>query len=129
MEIFGYSVSKNKPRPGEKSPVAPQDEGSIDTFSGGGHFGTYLNQDVSIKSDAELVKKYREISMHPDVDLAIQDIVDEAIANLEDEEPVVVNLDKTEYSKSVQDRIKEEFERILDILQFSIKAQDYFRRW
>lgn len=128
-DFFGYTFSKKKPAPGEKSPIAPSDEGAIDTFSGGGHFGTYLNQDVSVKSDAELVKKYREISMHPDVDLAIQDIVDEAIANLEDEQPVVVNLENTKFSEAVQKRIKEEFERVLDILQFSIKAQDYFRRW
>lgn len=129
MEFFGYQLSKQKPSPTEKSPIAPQEEGAIDTIRGGGHYGTYLDMDAAVKSDAELVKKYRDISLHPDVDLAIQDVVDEAIANLEDEEPVKLNLSKTKFSPVIQERINKEFSTILDIMQFNLKAQDYFRRW
>ena len=129
MELFGFQITKERKESTEKSFVPPQDEGSIDNARGGGHFGTYLDMDAAVKSDAELIKKYRDISLHPDVDLAIQDIADEAIANLDDEAPVKLNLEKTNFSEAVQKRINEEFTRILDILQFSIKAQDYFRRW
>lgn len=129
MELFGLRISKREPGPGEKSFIAPQDEGSVDNIRGGGHFGTYLDMDAAVKSDAELVKKYRDIALHADVDLAIQDIVDEAIANLDEESPVKLNLSKTKFSDNVQKRIKEEFEYVLDVLQFSLKAQDYFRRW
>ena len=129
MELFGYKITKDTIQPGEKSFIAPQDEGAIDSVRGGGHFGTYLDMDAAVKSDAELVKKYRDISLHADVDIAIQDIVDEAIANLDDEVPVKLNLEKTKFSDNVQKKISEEFETVLDIMQFNIKAQDYFRRW
>jgi hypothetical protein len=129
MQFFGYKITRDTVNPGEQSFIAPQEEGAVDSIRGGGHFGTYLDMDAAVKSDAELVKKYREVSLHADVDIAIQDIVDEAIANLDDEEPVRINLEKTVFSDSIKKVIDKEFRKILDILQFNLKAQDYFRRW
>lgn len=129
LDLFGFKITDSIIPPGEKSFIAPQEEGTIDTLRGGGHYGTYLDMDAAVKSEAELVKKYRDISLHSDVDIAIQDIVDDAIANLDDEEPIKLNLEKTQFSPNVQNKINDEFRKILDIMQFSIKAQDYFRRW
>lgn len=129
MKLFGINITRNDIRPGEKSFVAPPDEGSVDTIQAGGHYGTYLDMDAAVKSEAELVKKYRDISFHSDVDMAIEDIINEAFANLDDEDPLKIDLDKLKAPEKVKTAINAEFATILEILQFKTKAHDFFRRW
>ena len=129
MEIFGYKVEKSKAAPTEKSFVPPTDEGGSDVIKAGGYFGTYLDLEGTANTEAELIKKYRDIAFMADVDSAIDDIVNDSISNLDDERPVEINLDNVKLSDPIKKKIQQEFETILDLLEFNLRAQDYYRRW
>lgn len=129
MEIFGYKITKSSEPPTEKSFVAPTDDGGADTIKAGGYFGTYLDLDGSANTEQELIRRYRDIAAMADVDTAIDDIVNDAISNLDDEPPVKIDLEDVKLTAAVKKRIEEEFDTILEILQFDLRAQDYFRRW
>lgn len=129
MEIFGYKVEKSKAAPTEKSFVPPTDDGGSDVIKAGGYFGTYLDLEGTANTEAELIKKYRDIAFMADVDSAIDDIVNDSISNLDDERPIEINLDNVKLSESIKKKIVAEFEAILDLLEFNLRAQDYYRRW
>jgi hypothetical protein len=129
MEIFGYKVEKSKAAPTEKSFVPPTDDGGSDVIKAGGYFGTYLDLDGTANTEAELIKKYRDIAFMADVDSAIDDIVNDSISNLDDERPVEINLDNVKLSDAIKKKIQLEFETVLDLLEFNLRAQDYYRRW
>jgi DNA-dependent RNA polymerase auxiliary subunit epsilon len=129
MEIFGYKISKSVEPPTEKSFVAPTDDGGTDTIKAGGYYGTYLDLDGTANTEQELIKRYRDIAGMADVDSAIDDIVNDSIANLDDEDPVKINLDNVKLSDRIKKNIQEEFQEIIKILDFKLRAQDYFRRW
>ena len=111
MNIFGFNITRGKPPETEKSFVAPSDEGGVESIRAGGYYGTYLDLEGVANNEAELIKRYRDISMMADVDTAIQDIIDDAIANQSDEDPVTLVTDKLSVSDSVKEQIQDEFER------------------
>jgi DNA-dependent RNA polymerase auxiliary subunit epsilon len=129
MDIFGYTIKRKEPAPTERSFVPPSDEGALDTIKAGGYYGTYLDLEGAAKNESEQIKRYRDISLMADVDAAIDDVVNEAIANLDNEPPVTLDLKNVKVSSSIKKNIEQEFENILDMMQFKNKAQDYFRRW
>ncbi len=129
MEIFGYKIQKSKAAPTEKSFVPPTDDGGAEAIKAGGYFGTYLDLEGTAHNEAELIRKYRDIAFMADVDSAIDDIVNDAISNLDDEKPVQLNLDEVDLSDSIKKSIEDEFEYLLAKLDFNLRAQDYFRRW
>tara|TARA_Y100000994_G_scaffold62745_1_gene50858 strand:- start:341 stop:1846 length:1506 start_codon:yes stop_codon:yes gene_type:complete len=128
MELFGFEISRSKSKT-EKSFVPPFDDGSIESIKAGGYYGTYFDIEGTANSETMLIKRYRDISQMGDVDAAIEDVVNDAIANLDDEKPVKLNLDKVTQSATVKKAIVEEFDGVLKMLDFNIRAQDYFRRW
>lgn len=129
MNIFGFEITREKPPKTEKSFVAPSDEGGVETIRAGGYYGTYLDIDGVANTEAELIKRYRDIAMMADVDAAIEDIVNDSIANLDDEPALKIDLDNTNLTNNVKKRIDDEFQYILRLLDFNNRAQDYFRRW
>lgn len=129
MQIFGFNITRTEKPQTEKSFVAPSDEGSVESIRAGGYYGTYLDLEGVANNEAELIKRYRDIALMADVDAAIEDIINDTLSNLEDEDPVSLNLDKVDLSENVKKQILQEFENITDILDFKNRAQDYFRRW
>jgi len=129
MDIFGYTIKRKDSAPTERSFVPPSDEGALDTIKAGGYYGTYLDLEGAAKNESDQIKRYRDISLMADVDMAIDDVVNEAIANLDNEEIVTLDLQKLQVSNSIKKAIETEFESILDMLRFKDKGQDYFRRW
>lgn len=129
MNIFGFNISRQEPPKTEKSFVAPTDEGGVESIRAGGYYGTYLDLEGVANNEAELIKRYRDISLMADVDTAIQDIIDDAIANLDNEDPLTLNTDKLTASPAVKKQIRDEFENILELLDFKNRSSDYFRRW
>lgn len=129
MNIFGFNITREGPPKTEKSFVAPNDEGGVESIRAGGYYGTYLDLEGIANNEAELIKRYRDISLMADVDTAIQDIIDDAIANLDDEDPVTLVTDKLNVSESVKRQIQDEFENIVELLDFKNRSHDYFRRW
>ena len=128
--LFGYNLTKKKPEPkGNQSFVVPQDDDGAQSVSASGFFGTYLDIDASAKNENDLINRYRDISYYPDCDSAIEDIVNEAVAAQDDEEVVKINLEKVELSVNIKKTIEQEFDNILNLLDFNSKSHDIFKRW
>ena len=109
MDIFGFEIKRKGTPEGEKSFVAPSEDGAIESIRAGGYYGTYMDLEGVAQTDAELVKRYRDIAMMADVDTAVEDIINESIAQLENESPVELNLDDVQLSSAVRKSIQKEF--------------------
>lgn len=133
MDIFGFTVTRKGIAQSQPSVVPPTEEGTIDVTVPGtgytGYFGTALDLDGVARSDQEQIKRYRDIALMPDVDSAVEDIVNEAIAALENEDQVKLNLEATDLSDNIKKSVEAEFKAILNIMRFRMRGHDYFRRW
>ena len=129
-ELFGFSITRLKMQsdPKQSFTVAPADDGT-QTIAAGGYFGQYLDMEGTAKTEADLIRRYREIALHPECDLAVEDIVNEAIVANENKEAVRVNVDNLPYGKDVRRKIENEFKEVLRLMQFNTKGHDIFRRW
>ena len=126
-EFFGFEIKRKEKELGAVTPPAT-DDGTYD-ISGGGFYSTILDTDGRSRTEDDLIRRYRDIAIQPECDSAIEDIVSEAIASDERDMCVSVVLDNLQVSATIKKRIKEEFERILQLLEFNNKAHDIFRRW
>ena len=130
MQLFGFNITRADQEEKEdlKTFVPPQqDDGAIE-IAPGGSYGTFVDLDGTAKSEAELVSRYREMSMQPECDSAVEDVVNEAIV-MDDQNPIEIVLDDLKQPNSIKNKIREEFETILEMLDFSNKGYDIFRRW
>jgi hypothetical protein len=128
VKLFGFEIS----RPGgegnvKQDIILPSPDDGVQTVSGGA-FGTYVDQGYASRNEADLIKKYREISMHPECEAAIDDIINEAIVSDEDRQ-VDIMLDDVNLSNSIKKKIKEEFDLILRMLDFNKRSHELFKRW
>ncbi len=130
MELFGFEILKKKSEEQIPSIVSPaKEDGSIEVAPGGA-YGTYVDMDGKAKSEGELVSKYRQMSVQPECDIAIQDIINEAISmDTTTDNAVEVSLDKLKISASIKNKIREEFNNILGLLDFNNEAYDIFKKW
>jgi hypothetical protein len=130
-EFFGFEIK----RKGNEEPIRPSfvpdtEEDGSGVIQAGGHFGAYLDLDGDkAKNEVDLIFKYRDIASQPETDAAIEDIVNESIVGDNDEAPVNIVLDKLEISDKIKDSVKDEFEKILQLLNFNSYAHDIFRKW
>lgn len=133
INLFGYQIKKKaESLPASFVPPVNED-GSQYVNSGAGHYSYALDIDpASLKNDIDLISKYREISITADMDLAIDEIVNEILVH--DDQKQSVEIDFTEeflekYSKSTQEKIKEEFQSVIRMLNFEVGGSDIIRRW
>lgn len=133
MELFGFEISRTKASKEEKdltpSFIAPETSDGAVELSGGSHTGTYLDLEGKSKTEAELVTKYRIMSIQPEADVAVQDIINEAIVLDDDTSPVSIELDRVEAPEAIKKKIREEFEYLLSLIDFSNDAYELFKRW
>lgn len=131
VKLFGFEISRPKEQERELKSFVPRetvnDEGSLTVQSN--FYGTYLNLDNNAKSDSELIDRYRDMSIHPEVDSAIDDIVAEAIVNDTDEYPIKLLTKNVNQSETVKKTISEEFGKILRLMKFRENGYDIFRNW
>jgi hypothetical protein len=130
VQLFGFNITRADQESKEdlKTFVPPQqDDGAIE-IAPGGSYGTFVDMDGTAKSEAELVSRYREMSMQPECDSAVEDVVNESIV-MDDENPIEIVLDNLKQPNTIKNKIREEFETILEMLDFSNKGYDIFRRW
>ena len=128
-QIFGFKITRATGEVRKDQPTFPtSDDGSYD-IAGGGFFSEYLDMEGRDRGELDLLKRYRDIAMHPECDSAIEDIVNEAIVSDERDQSVSVSLDRLEYSDKIKKKIREEFNAILSLLDFNAKGHDVFRRW
>ena len=134
IDLFGFTIGRKEEieklkSDNLKSFVPPQDNDGALEVAPGGVYGTYVDLEGTAKSEAELVTRYREMSTQPEADLAIDDIVNEAIVYNEKDPAVSIVLDDLKASNSIKNRIRMEFDKVLRLLHFTTNAYEVFRRW
>ena len=129
-ELFGFSITKatKKADPKQSFTTTQADDGT-QTVAAGGYFGQYLDMEGTAKSEADLIRRYREVALHPECDMAIEDIINEAIVANELRDAVRVNVIDLPYGKEVRRKIEDEFKNVLKLLNFNTRGHDIFRRW
>ena len=126
-QLFGFQINKKAERKGQ-SPVPPNAEDGV-AVAAGGYFGTYVETDAQARNEYDLIKRYRDMSLHPECDSAIDDIINEFVVNDSNDSCVDINLDNLEVGMSVKRRIREEFDYIKRLLSFDLKAHELIRNW
>ena len=129
-EFFGFKITRDKPKSDPKQNFStPQAEDGTQVVAAGGYFASHLDMEGNAKTEADLIRRYREISIHPECDMAIEDIVNEAIVSNENRQAVRLVTDGVPYGRDVKRRVEEEFSEILRLMQFNTRGHDLFRRW
>ena len=142
MELFGLEIKRKK---GDEAPklqsfVPPQNDGSVieigqDQGMGGfaatgGVIGQFVDMEGGVKTEADLVARYRTMSLVPECDSAIEDIINESISSNDLDAPVAINLDRVNhFSDSTKEKIRDEFNVVLELLGFRELSHDIFRKW
>ena len=128
--LFGFSIEDSDPKsPSVVSPVPPNNEDGVDHYLSTGFFGSYVDIEGVYRTEFDLLRRYREMSLHPEVDSAIEDIVNEAIVSDSDDSPVKIELSNLNASDGIKKKIREEFKTILDLLDFDKKCHEIYRNW
>lgn len=130
-QLFGFEISRISDKEKEKlvSFVPKQEDDGATTIQAGGVYGTYVDLDGSIKNEAELVTKYRDAAQQPEMDMAIDNVINDAIVQ-EDDKPIVeLVLDDVKVTANIKKLILDEFQNILNLLEFNQYAYEIFRRW
>ena len=129
-KLFGFSIEDTEPLPqSAASPVPPNQEDSVDHYASGGFFSSYVDLEGVFRTEFDLIKRYREMSLHPEVDSAIEDIVNEAIVSDTNDSPVEIELSNLNASDGIKTKIRKEFKHILDLLDFDKKSHEIYRNW
>ena len=129
-KLFGFSIddSQNK-SPSVISPVPQTNEDGVDNYIASGFYGQYVDIEGVYKTEHDLIKRYREMSLHPEADGAIEDVVNEAIVSDLYDSPVEIELSNLSISEGLKKKIRKEFTYIKEILDFDRKAHEIFRNW
>jgi len=130
-KLFGFSIddSDDKLSPSAVSPVPPNNEDGVDHYMSSGFFGSYVDIEGVYKTEFDLIKRYREMALHPECDTAIEDIVNEAIVSDTNDSPIEIELSNLNASDGIKKKIREEFKYILDLLDFDKKSHEIYRNW
>jgi len=127
-QLFGFSIKSKQEELKGQSPIPPSADDAVTTVAGG-YFGSYVDIDGVARNEFDLIRRYRDMSMHPEVDSAIDEIVNEAINSSLDDTPVQIELSNLEVSESIKKKIREEFQYLLRLLHFDTRAHEIFRTW
>jgi len=141
MELFGFEITRKKDElrvketPNAKSFVPPVDDDGTPViqqqagYISGGAYGAYVDMEGGIKNEAELIRRYREVSLVPECDSAIEDIVNECITSDTSDKIVTLDLRDVKLSDSIKNKIHDEFNHILSIMKFNQNSHEIFRKW
>jgi hypothetical protein len=133
MNIFGFEILRKREETIDASVtpsvVTPQIEDGAINISAGSHYGIYVDIDGSYRSEVDLVTKYRTMAMQPEIEQAIEDIVNESIVHNEEGNSVKIMVDDLDQPQTIKDKISEEFKHVLKLLDFNNNGGDIFRRW
>ena len=129
-KLFGFSIEDSDiQRPGSISPVPENNADGVDYYASGGFGGSYIDIEGVYRTEYELIRRYREMALYPEVDSAIEDIVNEAIVSDLYESPVQVELSNVNASEKVKNIIRQEFKYIKELLDFDKRSHEIFRNW
>ena len=135
IKLFGFTLGKQDivqvqppDQPSFALPTEAIDDGAV-TITSNPYYGTYVDLEGAVRNELELITRYREMANHPELEMAIDDIVNEAITHDVSGRTVNIVLDKLKQPETVKKKIIEEFENVLKMLNFGNLADDLFKRW
>jgi len=129
-KLFGFSIEDTDTLPKDAvSPVPPNDADGVEHYMSSGFFGSYVDIEGVYRTEFELIKRYREMALHPECDSAIEDIVNEAIVADTNDSPVEIELSNLNASDGIKNKIRAEFKYIKELLDFDAKAHEIYRNW
>ena len=131
MDIFGFEIKRKNDKQPKGAVVAPAvDDGSTLIASNtAAYYGATLDLEGTIKTENDLIRRYRQVAQYSDCDSAIEDIVNESITATQDESPIDIVLDDVELSEGIKNKIRDEFTNVLKLYHFGSKGHDMFRSW
>lgn len=129
-KLFGFSIDDDDNlTPSSLSPVPPNSEDGVDFYLTSGFFGSHIDIEAVYRTEFDLIRRYREMALHPEVDSAIEDIVNEAIVSDTNDTPIQIELSNLNASDEIKRIIREEFKYILELLDFDKKSHEIYRNW
>jgi len=129
-KLFGFSIDdEEKKSKGIVSPVPPNDEDGADYYLSSGFYGQYVDIEGVFRTEFDIIKKYRDMALHPECDTAVEHVVNEAIVSDLNDSPVEIDLDNLQVSTSLKKVIRNEFKYVKDLLEFDKKSHEIFRNW
>ena len=129
-KLFGFSIEDQEPlSQSAVSPVPRNNEDGSDHYLSSGFFGSYVDIEGIFRTEFDLIKRYREMALHPEADSAIEDIVNEAVVSDLNDSPVEIELSNLNASDGIKNKIRDEFKFIKDLLDFDKKAHEIYRNW
>ena len=128
-QLFGFQINRKEGQKGQ-SPVPPSADDPV-AVAAGGYYGTYVETDAAsqARNEFELIRRYRDMALHPEVDSAIDEVVNEFIVSDANDTPVEINLDNLDVGSGVKNRIRNEFEHIKKLLNFDNRSHEIVRNW
>ena len=129
-KLFGFSIEDSEKKSKSiVSPVPPNNEDGVDTYIASGFYGQYLDIEGVYRTEFDLIRRYREMALHPECDAAIEDVVNEAIVSDLYDSPVEIELSNVNASDKLKKIIREEFKYIKELMDFDKKCHEIFRNW
>jgi len=129
-KLFGFSIEDSESLSQTAvSPIPQNNEDGSDHYMSSGFFGSYVDIEGIYRTEFDLIKRYREMALHPEADSAIEDIVNEAIVSDTNDTPVEIELSNLNASDGIKDKIRKEFRYLMDIMDFDKKAHEIYRNW
>lgn len=130
-KLFGFKFEDSREKQSKKviSPIPRNEEDKSDFYISSGFYGQYVDIEGVYKSEADLIRRYREMSLHPECDSAIEDVVNEAIVSDLNDSPVEIDLSNLPASDKLKDIIRDEFRYLKEIMDFDKKCHEIFRNW
>ena len=129
-KLFGFSIDdEEKKSKGVVSPVPPNNEDGADYYLSSGFYGQYVDIEGVFRTEFDIIRKYRNMALHPECDTAVEHVVNEAIVSDLNDSPVEIDLDNLKVSNSLKNVIRDEFKYVKDLIGFDKKAHEIFRNW
>ena len=129
-KLFGFSIESNEKKSKSIiSPVPPSNEDGVDHYIQSGFYGQYVDIEGVYRTEYDLIKRYREMALHPECDNAIEDVVNEALVSDLYDSPVEIELSNLNASDKLKEIIRKEFKSIKEMMDFDRKCHEIFRNW
>jgi len=129
-KLFGFSIEDTEKKSKTiVSPVPENNEDGVDNYISSGFYGSYVDIEGQYRTEFDLIKRYREMSLHPEADGAIEDVVNEALVSDLYDSPIEIELSNLNATDKLKKAIREEFKYIKELLDFDKKAHEIFRNW
>ena len=129
-KLFGFSIDDSAKKPDSIiSPVPKNNEDGADYFVQSGFYGSYVDIEGRFRTEYDLIRRYREMALHPETDAAVEDVVNEAIVSDLYDSPVEIELSNVNASDKIKDKIRQEFQHIKEMMDFDKKSHEIFRNW